>query len=157
MPNKTTKLGLNTFLESEVLNYEDVNYNFEKIDEYPICIESGKKSSTYSGAVSGNATWYYRKYSDGTIDLYTNIETTGLKCSSGASAPYHSNTTKILIPISLSTIYGTELSLTSEYLGWVADITGKNVNDYITFQVVGLKVESNNTYKRVYIHIKGRC
>lgn len=156
MPNKTSKLKLNTFLENEAVDYTQVNENFEILDKCPICTESGEKTSAYTGASSGNATWYYRKYSDGTVDLYTKIETTALKCSSGASAPYYSDTIKLVLPIELSTIYSTEINSASEYLGWMANVTGKNVNDYILFRAAGAKIESSNAYKCVFIHIKGR-
>ena len=52
MATKTPKLGLNIWLESDPVNFEEVNENFKKIDDMVMCIASGEVSSSYSGGVS---------------------------------------------------------------------------------------------------------
>ena len=64
MSDLTSNLAFNTFLENEVIDFEKINENFEKLDGYALCIESGEKTAIYSGGASGNATWRYKKYSD---------------------------------------------------------------------------------------------
>lgn len=156
MSNLTPNMSFNTFLESEVLDFEKINENFEKLDGYALCIESGEKTATYSGGASGNATWRYKKYSDGTIELYTKLDLDSLKCSSGASNPYYSSDVKVMLPISITSIDGVQMHLSSDTTGWVCDKTGKSVLDYVLFKVMSTALESTNIFKRISIEVKGR-
>lgn len=49
MPNLSTNMGFNLFLESDVVDFEQLNANFEKLDKMVLCIESGTKTASYSG------------------------------------------------------------------------------------------------------------
>lgn len=46
MPNITKKLGLNILLENDIVNFEQINENFQKIDDCVICTESGIKTAS---------------------------------------------------------------------------------------------------------------
>ena len=155
MATKTPKLGLNIWLESDPVNFEEVNENFKKIDDMVMCIESGEVSSSYSGGVSGSTTWKYKKYSDGTIDMSTKMEFTNIKCNGGSSAPYYSGTLSLYFPFTLSQVYDVQMHLASNTIGWVSDITGQSVLDKVMFRLLNMESESDYKYKQVFINVKG--
>ena len=156
MSDLTPNLSFNTFLENEVVDYEKINENFDKLDGYALCIESGEKTAAYSGGASGNAVWRYKKYSDGTIEMYTKLELENLKCSSGASSPYYSGTLKTMFPIQLTEIHDIQTHLESSISGWISDNTGKDILDYIMFKVMSTVSESTNSFKQIFINVKGK-
>lgn len=155
MPNKTANIGLNTWLENEVVNFEEVNENFEKIDGLVSCIESGTKTTSYTGGASSVATWRYKKYSDGTVEMYTKLEFVNLKCNGGSEAPYYSGDSKLYFPFELSEVSDVQMHLVSNTIGWVSDITDKSVLDYVTFRVMAMKFEDENIYKQIFVNVKG--
>lgn len=155
MPNTTSKLSLNTWLENDVVDFEKVNENFEKLDNMVMCIESGTKTANFSGGTTSVATWRYRKYSDGTVEMSAKLEFTNLKCNGGSSSPYYSGDSKVYFPFSFSSVYDVQMHLASNTIGWVSDITGKSVLDYVMFRVMGTAYESENVYKQVFITVKG--
>lgn len=160
--NKTTKLGLNIWLENEAVNFEEVNENFTKIDAIPFCVESGTKSASFTGGASGDVVvWYYKKYSDGTIELNAKLDYNDLRCVNGEGAPYYSSESKVNFPFSLAKIYSVQMHLIDrEHLGWVQDTTPKDILTYANYVVVGfLKEDADSvptpSYKQVYITVKG--
>ena len=155
MPNKTNNLGLNTFLETEYVDFEQINENFEKIADLVSCVESGTKTSSYTGGSDSVVTWRYKKYSDGTIDMSAKMEFTNLKCDGGSSSPYYSGDSKVYFPFSLSQVYDVQMHLASNTIGWVSDITGKSVLDHVMFRVMGTEHESSYVYKQIFINVKG--
>lgn len=155
MATRTPNLGLNTWLESDVVNFEEVNENFEKIDTMVMCTESGEVTSSYSGGVSGSTTWKYKKYSDGTIDISTKMEFTNVKCNGGSAAPYYSGTTTLYFPFTLSQVNDVQMHLASNTIGWVSDITGQSVLDKVMFRLLAMEYESDYEYKQVFINVKG--
>lgn len=155
MATKTPKLGLNIWLESDPVNFEEVNENFKKIDDMVMCIESGEVGSSYSGGVSGSTTWKYKKYSDGTIDMSTKMEFTNIKCNGGSNAPYYSGTLDLYLPFTLSQVYDVQMHLASNTIGWVSDITGQSVLDKVVFRLLAMENESDYKYKQVFINVKG--
>ena len=155
MPNKSSNLGLNTWLENEVVNFEEINQNFNIIDGLTSCIETGTKTASYSGGVSGVATWYYRKYSDKSIDMWAKLEFDNLKCNGGTSSPYYSGDSKIMFPFTMSRVSNVQMHLASNTFGWVSNITGRSVLDSVSFRVIGLEYESTTEYKQIFIEVKG--
>lgn len=155
MPNKTANLELNTWLENEPVDFEEVNANFEKIDKLVSCVESGNKTSNYTGGSESVAKWRYKKYSDGTIEMSTVIYFTNLKSNGGAKAPYYSESSTIYFPFSLNEVYNVQMNLASSSFGWVSNITGKSVLDSVTFRLMSPESESTEVYKQVFIDIKG--
>lgn len=156
MPNTTAKIGFNTFLENDVLDFEKVNENFEKLDKMLLCVESGEKTATYSGDTSGNATWKYRKYSDGSIDFYTKLELSNTKCSNGSSTPYYSGTFKVLFPFQLTSVDDVQMHVSSTSNTWIADVTDRSIVDNVSFNILSSTSESAAVHKTVYISVKGR-
>lgn len=155
MPNLTAKLGLNLFLENEVVDFEQINANFRKLDSLRTCTESGTKTSNYPGGSDGVATWRYKKYSDNTISLTTRLNFTNLKCTEGSAPPYYSATSEVVFPFAFSAIHNVQMHLASPTIGWVADSTGASTIDRVTFRLVGLEKETTIKYKQVYISVEG--
>lgn len=155
MPNTTTNLGLNTWLENEVVNFEEVNQNFEKLDTMVMCIESGTKTSSYSGSSDGVTTWRYKKYSDGTIDMSAKLNFTNLKCNGGSAIPYYSVDSKVYFPFSLSEVYDVQMHMASNTIGWVSNITDRSILGYAMFRVMSMKLETTDEYKQIFINVKG--
>ena len=155
MSNVTKKLGLNIWLENDIVDFEQINENFQKIDDCVICTESGIKTASYSGGVSGTANWRYKKYSDGTIEMSTKLEFTNIKCNGGSKAPYYSGSSTVQFPFSMSEVYDVQMHLASNTIGWVSDITGKSVLDSVMFRVMAMEYEDDYIYKQVYITVKG--
>lgn len=155
MPNPTTNLGLNTWLENEVVNFEEVNQNFEKLDTMVMCIESGTKTSSYSGGSDSVTTWRYKKYSDGTIDMSAKLNFTNLKCNSGSAIPYYSSDLKVYFPFALSEVYDVQMHMASNTIGWVSNITDRSILDYVMFRVMAMELETTDKYKRIFINVKG--
>ena len=155
MPNTTSKLSLNTWLENDVVDFEKVNENFEKLDNMVMCIESGTKTANFSGGTTSAATWQYKKFSDRTVEMSAKLEFTNLKCNGGSGSPYYSGDSKVYFPFSFSSVYDVQMHLASNTIGWVSDITGKSVLDYVMFRVMGTEYESENVYKQVFITVRG--
>lgn len=155
MPNTSSNLGLNVFLENDVVDFEDLNTNFEKLDTMIMCTESGTKTANYTGGTSSVATWRYKKYSDGTIEMSAKMGFDNLKCNGGDTSPYYSGSSKVYFPFSLSAVYDVQMHLASNTIGWVSDITGRSVLDYVMFRVMSTAYESDYEYKQIFINVKG--
>lgn len=155
MPNQTANLQLNTWLENEAVDFEDINANFEKIDSLVSCVESGVKTANYTGGTDSVAKWRYKKFSDGTVEMSAKMEFSNLKCNGGATSPYYSGTSTVYFPFTLTGVYDVQMHLASNTIGWVSDITGKSVLDKVMFRVMSTALESSDTYKQVFIQVKG--
>lgn len=153
--NKTSKLNLNIWLENEVVDFEEINENFNKIDALTVVTESGTKTSSYTGGSDTVAKWRYKKYSDGTIEMSAKMEFVNIKCNGGDKSPYYSGSSKVYFPFELSEVYDVQMHLASNTIGWVSDITGKSVLDYVMFRVMSTAYESTTTYKQIFINVKG--
>ena len=155
MPNITENLGLNTWLENEVVDFEQMNENFEKIDSMVMCVESGTKTANYTGGSDSVATWRYKKYSDKSIEMWAKLQFTNLKCNGGTSSPYYSGESTIYFPFTLASVNDVQMHLASNTIGWVSDITGQSVLDKVMFRVMGMEIENDYIYKQVFIQVKG--
>lgn len=155
MASKSEKMGFNIFLDTDVVDFELLNENFNKLESAVICTESGTKTSEYTGGVSGSTTWRYKKFSDGTIEMSAKMEFDNLKCNGGTASPYYSGDSKVYFPFTLSSVYDVQMHLASNTIGWVSDITGKSVLDYVMFRVMATAKEDSYEYKQVFINVKG--
>lgn len=155
MPNTTENLGLNIWLENEVVDFEEINENFKKLDTMIMCVESGTKTANYTGGSDSVATWRYKKYSDKSIEMWTKLQFTNLKCNGGTSSPYYSKESKIYFPFTLSSVNDVQMHLASNTIGWVSDITGQSVLDNVRFRVMSTAYESTTLYKQIFINVKG--
>lgn len=155
MPNQTSNLKLNTWLENEAVDFSEVNANFETLDKLVSCVESGTTTSNYSGGSDSVAKWRYKKYSDGTVEMSAKLGFTNLKCNGGTKSPYYSGSSTVYFPFTLSEVYDVQMHLASNTIGWVSDITGKSVLDSVMFRVMATENESTEKYKQIFIQVKG--
>ena len=155
MPNQTTNLKLNTWLENEIVDFSEINANFETIDKLVFCTESGTKTSNYTGGSDSVANWRYKKYSDGTIEMSAKLGFTNLKCNGGTQSPYYSGTSSVYFPFTLTEVYDVQMHLASNTIGWVSDITGKSVLDMVMFRVMATECETDQKYKQIFVQVKG--
>lgn len=86
MPTITPNMGLSLPYESEALDVSVLNSNFEKIDGFPYVVESGQTTAYHSNINASTAqykqiTWYYKKWSDGTLEAYAVAHVTNLRCN----------------------------------------------------------------------------
>lgn len=153
--NQTANLGLNTWLENEPVDFEEINENFEKIDSLVSCIESGTATASFTGGTNTVANWKYKKYSDGTIDMSTKLDFTNLKCNGGTGSPYYSGTSTVYFPFALTEVHDVQMHLASNTIGWVSNITGQTVLDKVIFRVMATEYESTDIYKQIFINVKG--
>ena len=156
MSSKTSKLGLTIWNDTDPVNFEEMNANFKKIDGLVNCIESGTVTSTYTAGLNSTIEWYYKKYTDGTIDMSGVLYYTNLKCNGGDTAPYYSVSSTVNFPFTFSNVYDVQMHLVSNTFGWLADITGETISTNVTFRVCNMSIENDEIYKQVFINIKGR-
>lgn len=155
MASKSEKMGFNIFLDTDVVDFELINENFNKLENAVICIESGTKTSSYTGGVSGSTTWRYKKFSDGTIEMTAKMGFDNLKCNGGTTSPYYSGDTKVYFPFTFSSVYDVQMHMASNTIGWVSDITGKSALDHVVFRVMATTKEDSYEYKQIFINVKG--
>ena len=155
MANKTDRCGFNVFLENDIVNFDEINYNFEKLDTMNLCVESGTASATYNGVTSGSIIWRYKKYADKTVELSAKLELGSIRCNGGSSAPYSSGEINVYFPFKLSNVYNIQMHMTSNTVGWVHDMTPKGVLDCVSFKAISMALESANVYKEISINVKG--
>lgn len=155
MPNLTENLGLTTWLENDIVDFDQLNANFEKLDSMVMCIESGTKTASYSGGSDSVATWHYKKYSDKSIEMCAKLNFVNLKCNGGTGSPYYSGDSTVYFPFTFSEIYDVQMHLASNTIGWISDITQKSVLDFLRFRIMATEYESTNVYKQVFVSLKG--
>lgn len=155
MPNKTTKLKLNTFLENDVVDFSLINENVNSLENMNLCVYGGLKTANYTGGSDTVGSWRCKQYADGTVDMSVALPFSALPCNNGASAPYYSNDVQVYLPISLDVIYDVQMHMASSNIGYVADITSTGVLDHLTIRAVSHTSESTNVHKTIYINVKG--
>lgn len=155
MADKTPNLGLNTWLETDYFDVNEINENFIKLDALSICKETGIATASYTGGVSASTEWYYKKYTDNTVEMSTRLYYTNLKCNGGDAAPYYSSSSTISFPFQFTKIYDVQMHLSSDTTGWISDITGETVIDNITFRLMNMKKETEEKYKQIFVSVKG--
>lgn len=154
MPNITNNIGLYTYLENEVVDFEQINTNFEKIDELVSCIESGVKSAEYSGGSVGTANWNYKKYTDGTVEMYTGIDVTSLKCNGGTEALYYSSEALVAFPFKIN-IKNIQTHLSSSVVNFVTDDGEMIAKNNVSFKLHSYTKETSTVSKRLFIYVRG--
>ena len=153
--NKTTKLKMNSWLENDPVDFEEINENFNIIDALPICIESGTKVGTYTKGSESTCTWRYKKFSDNTIEMSTKLAFDTLKCNAGSKSPYYSEESKVTFPFNFKEVYDVQMHLSSAAIGWPVDVTARTVLDSVTFKIAAINSETDPIYKQVFVNVKG--
>ena len=155
MANQTERCKFNTFLENDVVDFEQINSNFEKLDGMCLCTESGIKAANYDGVTSGSILWRYKKYADNNVELSIKLEFGNIACNGGTSAPYNSGQVNVYLPFKFSDIYNIQMHMTSNTPGWVQDITAKGSLDRVSLKILSMQKETVNVYKEISINVKG--
>lgn len=154
MPNQTKNLRFNVFLENEPVDFEQINANFEKIDSLLNCVEHGTKSTNYSGGATGTANWTYRKYSDGSIELYTVVDVSTMKCNIGDEMPFSSSAVDVPLPFKVN-VKSLLTHLSTSVMNIVTDETNSAAKNNLVFTLKGFANETATLSKRLFIHVKG--
>lgn len=155
MANRTANLKLNTFLESEPVDFSDINNNALQLDGMNICTYGGQKTANYSGGSSTTARWHCKQFVDGSVDMSAKLDFTTLMCNNGTASPYYSTDVQVYFPIIFSEIFDVQCHMASSNAGYVANVTGKDILDHITIRVMSPTNETSNIYKGIYINVKG--
>ena len=158
MASKTDKLKLNIWEETDVVNFEEINENFKKLDNMIMCVESGISQPTYyqGGYGDSMAKWHYKKYSDGTLEMSAKLEYANLKCNEKTDqGVYRSSQSLVQFPFEFKEVYDAQMHLTSNTNGLISDNAGRSIYKDLTFRLIAMAEEKEETYKQVYINVKG--
>lgn len=169
MPSTTPNMGLTLPYESDNYDISVFNENFTKIDELPYIVEAGTAKAYHS---NGNATvanyrqvtWYYKKYSDGTLEAHTvtpwsswpcNISTTsGVWMSVFVRFHYPALGQKIIFHRSATVSQTDDTSVGM----WASDVScpgeGNDNLSYQSIRLLSLAKEETERYKNVYLSFK---
>lgn len=156
MSSRTTKLGLITWNDTDYVNFDDMNDNFNKIDSLVNCTKSEVKNASYTGGSQENAEWYCKTYTDGIMEVSAVLYFTNLKCNGGDEAPYYSGNVTVNLPVTFTHVYNLQLHLSSNTHGWISDITNDTITDKVEFIALNMIKETDAMYKQVFVTVKGR-
>ena len=86
MPAYTPNMKLAKPYESDRWDVNVLNANFDIIDSFPYVVESGQTTAYHSNinctvAQYKQITWYYKKWSDGTLEAYAVAHIPDLACN----------------------------------------------------------------------------
>lgn len=171
MAEETSKLGLRKPTEDEYFDIVgDFNANWDKIDALTHIVDSGKKTSDFNepgkSTVGGTVTWYYKKFDDGTFEMFGNLTVNNWKCENPASSNmYRTTYMKIKYPQIGQTeiLYrnqsirdGTDTDADNSLFNYIIDVS--TVADSLTYSTVRAYCNAKETAaraKNVYIEVKG--
>ena len=160
MATQTSKLGFNTWLPSDYMNVSELNENFNKIDTYVMCTKSEIISTTTSNDDQTNTDWFYKEYSDGTIELYAAVRMSKIKCDRSSTAdvetaPYYSSSIDIHLPKLISEIYSLQITAGGGTMVMCEDTTNLS-RSYVSFSLAKFTKDLVDTAYLIYVDIKGR-
>lgn len=165
---RTPNLGLATWLENDIVNFEDINDNFEKLDNCIVGLSKGYESepATVIGGGANASPWKYKTYSDGSTEITIAIQYAALRCCTANSAAgvYASETSTVYLPpthvfdyihdIRITAV--NELSVgTKQAYNWASIIEYDSFSRAIRFALLSTESEPDTNIKQVYISIKG--
>ena len=171
MPNYTKNKKYATFQESEKVDVSLINGNFIIDDGFPYIVEAGKAvanrySPNSTSSVAEKIDWYYKKYSDGTMEAYAVAHVTAMVCndSEKEDGTWRSKFFRFQYPSSLGIkkVYHRSAWLsgaddgTSGY--WLEDVSspgdGQDNATYQTVRGVSTKKETKARDKNIYVGFK---
>lgn len=165
-------MGLAKPLESDYWDPKVYNENFDKIDSYPFVVQSGTTTAKRT-AINGTSetiavTWYYKKWSDGTLEAYAVSHIDNWRCSDKQKqdGTWRSGYVRFRFPaLGQSTIFHRSAYVSAADDGavgyWVEDASnpkdGSDNANYSTVRIVSTSFEdtTNVTGKNVYLSFKG--
>lgn len=155
--NKTSKLGFNIFLETDAVDFEDINENWRKLDEMTLCTKSGVKTASYEHGMASAAKWYYKIYSDGTLEMSAKLDynSSRMQCNVGTSAPFISGQSIVYFPFEFKEVYDVQMHLSSNTRGRIINTNGNTVQNSVKLIFESNEKENTDQYKQVFISVKG--
>lgn len=169
MPASTPNMKLSLPYESEALDVSVLNANFTKIDSFPYIVESGETTAYMS---NGNAeiaqykkiTWYYKKYSDGTLEAHTVAPVTGIPCNMARGNLFVSKYLRFYYPslgqkiIFNRNCFASNADSDSSCV-WVQDVSqpgdGSDNVSYESVRLMSATKETTSADKNFYLSFKG--
>ena len=167
MPTTTPKLGLVKPYESDYYDVNTLNANMDTIDNLTHIVASGTATSTRSQVNAwdtngGTVTWYWKKYSDGTLEAYARFIITNLRCNAKQDdGTWYSGYIQVNYPdLGQDVIFHRSVSVgcvnAVGIMNWAID-TAKygTVVDATAFTLVSIAEEPSNIEKCIYVGFKG--
>lgn len=171
MAETTSKLGLVKPTEDEYFDIVgDFNDNWDKIDGLVHIVESGKKTTNFfspstATSATGSVTWRYKKFNDGTFEMFGCLTVNNAVCGTAAAdGSYRAAGIKIKYPSigQNEVLYrnqavrdGTDASDGSIYNSIVDISTAADSLTYSTVRLYATAKETKNRAKNIYIEAKG--
>lgn len=170
MPNYTPNMGLAKPFESDNFDLELLNSNWDKIDSFPYVVESGQTTAYHSNTNASTAqykkiTWYYKKWSDHTLEAHAVAHITGLACNDkqNQDGTWRSGYIRFYYPsLGQKTIYHRNAFVSqadnNSHTAWVADVSspgdGSDNASYESVRCVTTQKETNAHDKNFYLSFK---
>lgn len=175
MPAYTPNMKLAKPYESDNFDLELLNSNWDKIDSFPYVVESGRTTAYRSNIHASVAqykkiTWYYKKWSDGTLEAYAvaNIEDWRCNGEQGDDGTWWSGYIRFNYPsLGQKTIFNRAAFVSQadnkSVACWVADVSspgdGYDNASYESVRLVATANEdsiiSGGSDKNIYLSFKG--
>ena len=172
MADTTPNLGLRKPAESDYFDIVgDFNANWDKIDGLTHIVKSGSASSKFyepgnDAKEAGTVTWRYKKFSDGTFEMFGMFTINNMICKTkAADGSYASANVKIKYPTiggisdvlyrSQTVRDGTDNADGSIFNSIVDVSTRADSLTYSTVRLYSTIQETANRAKNIYIEVKG--
>lgn len=159
MAGTTTNYNFHTWNENDYVNWEDINENFETIDDMFLCISKSTKSSTYKVGTGADqlVSWECKQYPNNVIEMDCVLSFLSLYSNNGSAPPYYSESVSVNFPsdYNFSQIKNISINMSSDSIGWPVDMSASDDFTKVIFSVLAIAIESTEVNKRVYIKVKG--
>lgn len=159
MARSTSNLNLTLFDSSDIVDFDQINNNFNILDNVIYIVKSGQVVSTFNDGSGANSSfrWYYKKFSDKTINLSGAINISNLVANepdSTISGGYRSKVVEVVIPTTfdLSNIISVHTSMVSNSYDWLANVQSTATNK-IAFCVVSPVQQSSYYNRTIYMDV----
>lgn len=154
----TPNLGFNVFQEMDVVDFEEINDNFEKLDDYVMITEAGTSTATVGSDV---VTWSYRKFSNHVVEMEGKLELNNTLCNVAVGSIYNCANITVNLPITVSILYDRQISASCPDINvWACDKTASTATSSITACILTTSdaetaVGAVAKHKELFIKVKG--
>ena len=172
---KTKNLGMNLFIDTDVVDFNDINKNFNVLDALPFCVKSGVTTATYQQYILKNGNentaygnpidvkWNYKIYNDKTFEMYAKIELTTLSCTAAIGSLFRSGYLRVYLPnkysdgtmFNIAEVSDLNINMSSDSYDWIILTNGPSIVNNFTFRIVGPKKETYSVYRQIFVNVKG--
>lgn len=171
MPEYTANKKYALPYESEPVDINVINENFLKDDAFPFVLASGTVTANRmqpgsTTSVAEKLTWYYKKWSDGTLEAYAVAHVANLACndSQKQDGTWRSKFLRFIYPsLGQKKIFNRSMCISGADLGssgyWAEDVSspgdGADNASYQTIRCVSTVKETTTKDKNIYVGFKG--